>query len=317
MGTLDQTQGCLLGLSLGDAYGAPYEGGFLERSLWRVIGSTRGGEKRWTDDTQMSIDVIESFLATGRIDPDDLAMRFSNSYRWSRGYGPGAARVLRRIAAGSDWREASRAVYANGSFGNGAAMRAPMIGVIYSHNRAELHEAACCSAVVTHAHPLGVEGAVLIARVTASVFRGEKSRDVLEEGLSVVSHDEFRSRLIVAREWLESGRDASIKDVVRQLGNGIAAHESCVTAVYVAMRFRDQSFELMHEFIASCGGDADTIGAMAGAIWGAANGSQRLPEPWLEKLEQRERLCELGTSLHRQVDERTTNKANDGEQRDT
>jgi hypothetical protein len=28
------------------------------------------GEMRWTDDTQMSIDIIESFLVTGKIDPD-------------------------------------------------------------------------------------------------------------------------------------------------------------------------------------------------------------------------------------------------------
>jgi len=309
MGTLEQTQGCLLGLSLGDAYGAPFEGGLLERCLWRVIGLTRRGEMRWTDDTQMSIDIIESFLATGRIDPEGLAIRFSKSYRWSRGYGPGAAKVLRRIAAGSDWREASRAVYANGSFGNGAAMRAPMIGLIYARRPAELLEAARSSAVVTHAHPIGVAGAVCIARVTASVFRGEKSGEVLEEALSHVSQDEFRSRLVVAREWLQSGHDASVKDVVRQLGNGIAAHESCVTAVYLALRFRDQPFELMHAFIASCGGDADTIGGMAGAIWGAANGSQRLPGEWLARLEQRERLCQLGTSLHRQVGELTANKA--------
>jgi ADP-ribosylglycohydrolase len=57
----------------------------------------------------------------------------------------------------------------------------------------------------------------------------------------------------------------------------------------------------MQQFIASCGGDADTIGAMAGAIWRAANGSASLPSQWLERLEQRKRLCELGNSLHRQV----------------
>jgi hypothetical protein len=87
-----------------DARGAPFEGGVLERALWRLIGTTRRGEMRWTDDTQMTIDVVESYLAIGAIDADELAIRFARSYRWSRGYGPEAAKVLKRIAAGADWR---------------------------------------------------------------------------------------------------------------------------------------------------------------------------------------------------------------------
>ena len=59
MTSLDLFQGCLLGLSLGDALGAPYEGGVLERLLWRLIGKTSQGEMRWTDDTQMTIDKIK------------------------------------------------------------------------------------------------------------------------------------------------------------------------------------------------------------------------------------------------------------------
>src|SRR5690349_18966772 len=121
---LDRCQGCLLGLALGDALGAPYEGGPLERLLWRLSGRTRQGEMRWTDDTQMSLDLAESLAEKGALDPDDLAQRFARSYHWSRGYGPGAAKLLKRIACGADWREANRSVYPAGSYGNGGAMRA-------------------------------------------------------------------------------------------------------------------------------------------------------------------------------------------------
>src|SRR6202008_4200566 len=38
--TLDQFQGCLLGLALGDAMGAPHEGGPVERLVWKLIGKT-------------------------------------------------------------------------------------------------------------------------------------------------------------------------------------------------------------------------------------------------------------------------------------
>lgn len=55
--------GCLLGLALGDAFGAPREGGPLERLLWLLIGKTRDGCRRWTEDTQMSLDLAESLIA--------------------------------------------------------------------------------------------------------------------------------------------------------------------------------------------------------------------------------------------------------------
>ncbi len=79
--------GSLLGLAIGDAFGAPYEGGFLERAVWALIG-TRNGKRRWTDDTQMTIDVIESLVEYGGVNQEDLARRFAESYRWSSGYGP-------------------------------------------------------------------------------------------------------------------------------------------------------------------------------------------------------------------------------------
>jgi len=61
------------------------------------------------------------------------------------------------------------------------------------------------------------------------------------------------------------------------LGNGVAASVSCVTTLYVALRFHGRPFMEMLEFIIRIGEDVDTIGAMAGALWGAAQGSAGLP----------------------------------------
>ena len=56
----NQFEGAVVALALGDAHGAPFEGGPIERLLWRWIGHTSDGKKRWTDDTQMSLDVASS-----------------------------------------------------------------------------------------------------------------------------------------------------------------------------------------------------------------------------------------------------------------
>ncbi len=288
---------------MGDALGAPFEGGFLERLLWRAIGVTRRGEMRWTDDTQMTIDLVESFLARRRIDPDDLAMRFAKSYRWSRGYGPATAKMLKRIARGADWCKANRSVYRDGSYGNGAAMRAPILGLIFANRLDELPEAARVTAVVTHAHPLGIEGAVVLAAVTELAAQGRGSRDIVLQALAQCTLQEFRSRLETALAWLESDTKVSAREVRRHLGCRITARESCVTAVHLALHFRNLPFMDMQAFIAQVGGDVDTIGAMAGAIWGAANGYARLPAGPLSKLEQLGRLENLAAILYQTVSE--------------
>lgn len=278
--------------------GAPFEGGPVERCVWRLIGKTRQGEMRWTDDTQMSLDVAESLIFGGELDADDLAQRFACSYRWSRGYGPGAAKLLKRIARGTDWRQANRSVYPEGSFGNGGAMRAPIVGLFYANRPSELADAARLSASITHAHPLGIEGAVLIATATALAAQARRPLDVLESAAAQCKLEPFIARLGIAATWLQSGDEPKAKDVRRQLGNGIAAHDSCVTAFYISLRFLKRPFQEMLDFVVSCGGDVDTIGAMSGAIWGAANGSASLPSDKLAKLEQLSRLNAIAATLH-------------------
>lgn len=96
----DLFSGCFFGLALGDTLCAPFEGGILERALWRLIGKTRTGKNRYTDDTQMSLDVAESLCKNKGVNQDHLAETFAASYRWSRGYGVGAARMLKKIKKG-------------------------------------------------------------------------------------------------------------------------------------------------------------------------------------------------------------------------
>jgi ADP-ribosylglycohydrolase len=73
---------------------------------------------------------------------------------------------------------------------------------------------------------------------------------------------------------------------------------TCVTALYSAVRFIEGSFEDLQAFVVSCGGDTDTIGSMAGAVWGASNGAARLPEAAVAKLERSAGLRQLATALH-------------------
>lgn len=296
--TSEQYTGCLLGLALGDGLGAPYEGGLIERLVWKMICSTGKDKIRWTDDTQMSLDLAESLLESGSLDCDNLAQRFAASYRWSRGYGPGTAKLLKRIRQGNHWRIANCSIYPDGSFGNGAAMRAPVIGLFYAGRDDELIEAARVSSRITHAHILGIEGAVLLACATAEAIQSKSAIEIIANSAARCKQNEFTCRLEQAISWLQGEDQPHARKVARYLGNGIAAHESCVTALYIALRFLKKSFEDMIAFIIQCGGDVDTIGAMAGAVWGASRGTTNLPQKLLEGLEDKERIENIGGTIY-------------------
>jgi len=221
----------------------------------------------------MSLDLAESLLSLGVLDQNDLAIRFASSYRWSRGYGPSTARLLKRVRRGENWATASKAIYKNGSFGNGAAMRASILALFFHQDFETLLRETVRAAEVTHAHPLGIEGAILIAVATYGLLQKESITQILDRLGHSCKSDEFQKQLLVVQKWLSNNAIITPAEASRTLGNGITAQSSCATALYIALRHLDLPFNELLAFSRACGGDVDTISAMAGTLWGAYNGA--------------------------------------------
>jgi poly(ADP-ribose) glycohydrolase ARH3 len=292
-------QGCLAGLAVGDAFGAPYEGGVVERAVWWAIGRTKEGHRRWTDDTQMSLDLARSLLAHGQLKPEHLAASFAASYRWSRGYGAGTSRILKDIRAGTGWEKASTSAFSGGSFGNGGAMRAPVVALFcYLRDEGDgtiLERTTRAATAVTHAHPLAIDGALLIAHATHKALLHKSLASVMPEMRDLCREPKMTERVNVMIDLLES--DFSPRMVRKILGNGVAAVDSCPTALFAAARFQASPFEELLAFCKACGGDVDTITAMAAAIWGAFNGVECIPAEMLMAVEAIEEIQALAEAL--------------------
>jgi poly(ADP-ribose) glycohydrolase ARH3 len=299
----DHFAGSLLGLALGDAMGAPHEGGFVGRFAWWLLGIGHGDVLRWTDDTQMAVVLAESLAEHGWVDADELAGRWARQMERRRGYGPGTRELLQRILRGEPWQAASRAVFPDGSFGNGAAMRAAPIGLFFHDDPKGLLAAAELASSITHAHPLGIEGGVLIARATAQALNlgvnaaGESQPPAFDPNEFLIqladgcTQREFHDRLRAAR------RIHTPEDAAGRLGHGVLAHQSAVTAVVAFCRCSDDFMKLM-EFVVAVGGDTDTIAAMAGGLFGALRGLESLPSEFLDRLEDRPMIESTGRRLH-------------------
>lgn len=298
MTDLNKYYGCFLGLAIGDAYGAPFEGGPLERLLWKVIGKTKDGKARYTDDTQMSIDLAVSFIQNKKIVQEHLAVTFAKSYQWSRGYGPSAASVLKKIKKGAKWQDVNRDKFKDGSFGNGAAMRAPILAMCFPEDKERLNEGVVMCSEVTHAHPLAIEGAKLIAFVTYAALHDWDTEEILNALPAWCESNEYRNKVAFCVDSVQALGIVPDGVLRSALGNGVAASKSCVTAIYFALIYRNESLDNMLERVCKLGGDADTIGAMACAIWGAFNGCDAIDESKIQSIESSTKIIELSEQLY-------------------
>jgi poly(ADP-ribose) glycohydrolase ARH3 len=311
----DRFVGCLLGQAVGDALGAPFEGLPADFVFWHsgpvgeLLARPPDGPLRYTDDTQMMIGVAEALLDDGEIRPATLVQRFAANYDPERGYGPGARRILETVAEGRDWDRLADTIFPGGSFGNGAAMRVAPVGLVFAHDPGRLAEEAAVSARSTHRHPLGIEGARLLALAVALAAQGQPldRRAFYRELARDCREDEFLWQLRAARK-MRDGHSLGF------LGNSLPAHRSVVTAI-ACFTTSPNSFERCVEKAIALGDDTDTLAAMAGSLCGAHLGEAGVPARWVEHLEGGPKgvvyLRELAEGLH-QLHVRLENEAQRG-----
>lgn len=289
--------GCLVGSAVGDALGSSFEGSWILKEL-KIEEKFSG---RWTDDTHMMIGVAESLIKNHGFEGSHMAQIFIKNYEqepW-RGYAYGPPQVFEWIKSGVAWNQAAKRLFGGaGSYGNGAAMRVAPVGVLYHDDPERLRSVAYSQSQITHAHELGKEGAALQAYAVALAVKADPSSELkpsvfLRKLKDFTINEVYRRKLETAEKLLVEKDKLRI---IRELGNGIEAHNSVPTAIYSFLR-HPQSFEKSLLYAVSLGGDTDTIGAMTSAISGAYSGIEVIPERWKTKLERRAYIEELAEKL--------------------
>jgi poly(ADP-ribose) glycohydrolase ARH3 len=280
--------GSMVGSALGDAIGEIAFRYPKKNALCRQLDSLK--EFCYTDDTAMSIGLAESLVEKGDIDQQELGERFKENFNrepW-RGYGPGPPRVFSMVERSHlTYLEAAKSLFKRkGSFGNGAAMRAAPVGLFF-HNSANLYEKASLSASVTHAHPLGMDGAAVQAKaVSLAVMLDPEQQFSPEEFIKKLAGfartQEIKEKLLIIHQLIDA--DVTPFYASERLGRSVEVHESLPFALYSFLR-HPGSFEDCLFCAILNGGDRDTLGAMACAVSGAYLGIEAIPQEWRQKLE--------------------------------
>lgn len=299
----DKFRGAILGCFLGDAFGSGFEGMDLDRAMFHMNVLSRRFTRSYTDDTDMTLALAESINQCGQIDPEDIAKQFSLYCDLTRGYAIGTIKAVQALRAGMKWHQVARIVFENGSFGNGAAMRASPVGLFYHHDLNGLREAAIEQANITHVHSFGQWGAVMQACTVGLAVIQKPNEPFKKEQMIVNLREvlwggpiEYIKALNKIEEMLTHGKKLHAREVVQFLGNGVEAHLSVPSACYIAITYSPDFYDAIRAAI-SLGGDTDTIAGMVGAITGAHVGEKGLPLEWLEQLEDGPRGRSFARSL--------------------
>ena len=299
----DRFRGALLGATLGDALGAPFEGAMhVDAAKLEEVLASRRGFLWYTDDGHLTMATAQSLIfCGGELDADHMAKTLAEYHAREphRGYGAGAVRLFAELRRGRRWEDASAALFGGqGSFGNGGAMRIAPAALIRYRDPKDAASFAREVARITHAHPVGQDGAAVLAAAQARAVLTGKQCDfapTLVAELTPIAQTRELSQALDTLDTLDKA--ACVKDVVSALGHGVEAHRSVPAAIYAVLR-HPESFAEVVRFAISLGGDTDTVASMAAALSGGYLGASAIEPGWRKRLERAETFERMADSLY-------------------
>lgn len=219
----------LLGAIAGDVIGSVYEWHSTKETDFRLFCPY----SKFTDDTVMTVANADWLLTRDSL--LGIMQDYGNRYP-DAGYG-GMFRAWLRADEPQPY----------GSFGNGSAMRVSPVGWAFD-TLEETLEAAGKSAEVTHDHPEGIKGAQAVAACIYLARTGKSKQEIKAYVESRFGYDLNRTCAAI--------RPSYKFDVTCQG----SAPESVIAFL------ESTDFESAVRLAVSLGGDADTMGAIAGGI---------------------------------------------------
>ena len=274
----DRARGAYLGLAVGDALGATVE--FLTPREIQHQFARQGGVHReiigagWlhlkpgqvTDDTTMSLALGDAILAChGEVEALACARAFD---AWMRAKPVDIGNTVRRNLVRFRRSGIPEAPPCEHDAGNGAIMRTlPVALATLGRGESRVAAAFRAQAHVTHHNELSDAGGICLALMIQDAILGGNWSDLKTRARTLaLAHPAYT--------W-ENERP-------EENPSGYVVHT--LRAVFQAF-FGTDSFEAALIDVVNRGGDADTTGAILGALAGAWYGSGQIPGRWLRALD--------------------------------
>jgi ADP-ribosylglycohydrolase len=302
-------RGTLLGLAVGDAFGTTLEFKACDAPPFPTLATgphidiTGGGPfavepGQVTDDTQMATCLAASLKQHGRFHATDVAQRYVAWMAHAFDIGNLTQASLSMIGRGVSIGEAARRAWLHSerkAAGNGSLMRIAPIAVALVDSSVTRRLSALADSAITHYDPRCRIACAAFCSAIASASKGPTTAETMHAA-AVAEVNEAAGALIdlVPGDGpdVERSREALLNDLE------LATHDDPGLYVpdmhihhaqgFVRIAFRLAFWELLHAptyeaalvDTVNRGGDADTNGAIVGALFGARFGEDAIPAHW-------------------------------------
>ena len=307
----------IMGVIVGDALGCPVQFESREEVAGHPVTGMRGygtfnlPEGSWTDDSSLTIALLESIRRVGKIDLDDIMGNFMKwlydgeftPYGVSYDIGRGTMMAINRYKRDHQAKKCGGDEEWNN--GNGSLMRI-MPACLYCsvmESMGVFSDRDAITAIhavggLTHAHIRSNIACGLYFFMVKQVLTGDGSmQDRLQNGLT--QGFAFYESCLADREnlhYYDRLRDLAVfkalpADKIRSTGYVVDALEAAVWSLLTT-----DSFDKALLRAVNLGDDTDTVGAIAGGLAGLYYGYEPIPEDWLSAIKRRdwiEGMCEL------------------------
>ena len=285
---LDKLYGVGIGATIGDAFGMPIEFDHQNKQIIKKMypSADFDGLLSWaelppgtfTDDTQMSMALVDAMLSEGRtLLPSAVAREFK---KWFDSepidVGAHTQNVLGNMKIdGSNWEEVAFEAYQEkpGSAANGATMRTWPTAVLHHFDHySRVVDSTIKQAQVTHMNADAVYAAVFVSCLIHRLINGSKLIESIDDCLKLVKKhlsDELYNAI-------SKGHTLKYKDLNGGTGWIVNTMNVVMWSIRNTDTFRDAIIRS-----ANVRGDTDTNASITGAIAGALYGFNEIPQAWL------------------------------------
>lgn len=304
----------IMGVVIGDALGCPVQFESRKEVATHPVTGMRGHgtfnlpEGSWTDDSSLTLALLESIRRLGRIDLDDIMGNFMKwlydgeftPYGYSYDVGRGTMLAIGRYKKNRKAKKCGGDEEWNN--GNGSLMRILPV-CIYSSGKlrgGDLTEHDAIQAVhsvggLTHAHiRSNIACGLYFFMVNEVLNAGGSLREKLQAGLArgfsfyeSFLADKDNLRYYDRLQDLDSFASFPA-DRIKSSGYVVDALEAAVWSLITT-----DSFEQALLKAVNLGDDTDTVGAIAGGLAGLYYGYDRIPADWLKAIKHRDWIEEL------------------------
>ncbi|MCK9601174.1 MAG: ADP-ribosylglycohydrolase family protein [Sphaerochaeta sp.] len=292
----DKAVGALIGLAVGDSFGDAARMQ-ANRESYGFITDFNAGATWSTDDTEFALLTAKTLIkAKVNLTTEQVVEAWFEDVVVQDEFKRGGAS---EVAAANNLRKGLRPPQ-SGKFNtfhlsDGSAMRIPPVGIVCAADPARAVAMAQIDASISHSED-GVWGAQAVAAAVSVAMADGSWEEIFEAALSPIPADSWLFYSMRKAFDIVDAAEGNILDCWMSLHDEIKAStwattSEAIPAAFGCLRLRHDDFRSALVLAGNFARDADTIGAVAGAILGAKYGLSSIPHHWVQKVRHPSGTC--------------------------